>query len=337
MKNTRKMIALITILMISLTFAACKASDPASDTAEGHSGGSGPVTLNIGYSYGLAYAPLVLCQEKQLIEKAYSELTGNTVHVVWNQIGSGADINTGMASGSLDVGFLGIGPVITGASKNDGFKIFTNLSGQEHGLMTSNPDISSLGDLIGSPNQIALPNTGSIQHIILGMALEANGYDAHALDSNLVALKHPDGMAALESGNVSCNLTTNPYIYIECKNKELHELDEVKNVWTADRSFIVGVTSTSLHDDNPDLYQALCSAVSESIDLVNNDLEAAAKITCKYDGNSYEDELLYLRKGNYSASVKGILSFAKFMYKNKFLEKDIASLSELAFDNVSGD
>ena len=337
MKFIKRMIALMTILTISFSFAACKASDPSADTADGQGGGSDPVTLNIGYSYGQAYAPLLLCQEKQLIEKAYQEATGNRVNVVWNQIGSGADIITGMASGSLDVGFLGIGPALTGVSKGVAVKIFTNLSGQEHGLMTNNPDISSLEDLIGSPNQIALPNTGSIQHIILAMALEEGGYDAHALDSNLAALKHPDGMAALESGNVACNLTTNPYIYIERKNKKLHELEEVKNVWTADRSYILGVASTSLHDDNPELYQALCSAVSESIDSVNSDFEAAAKITCEYDGNSYEDELLYLQKGNYSTSVKGILEFAKFMYRNSFIDKEFSSLSDIAFENVTGD
>ena len=37
--------------------------------------------------------------------------------------------------------------------------------------------------------------------------------DAHALDNNLVAMSHPDGMTALMSGSVACQLTTAPYIF----------------------------------------------------------------------------------------------------------------------------
>ena len=83
--------------------------------------------------------------------------------------------------------------------------------------------------------------------------------------------------------------------------------------------------------------QALCAAVSESVDMINNDFESAAKITCEYDGNSFEDELLYLQKGRYFISAKGIFELAQFMYKNEFIEKEFSSFSELAFDNVTGD
>ena len=116
------------------------------------------VILNIAYQYGLAYAPLIVAQNQGLIEKAYKNITGKDVTVVWNQMSSGADINTGIASGSLDVGFMGIAPAITGVTKGVGYKIFTNLSGQEHCLMTNNINITSFDDLIGSKYQIALVN-----------------------------------------------------------------------------------------------------------------------------------------------------------------------------------
>ena len=295
------------------------------------------VTLNIAYQYGLAYAPAVICQNNNLIEKAYEKATGKQVEVVWNQMSSGADINTGIASGSIDVGFMGVAPAITGISKNVGYKIFTNVSGQEHGMMSNNADINSLGDLIGSSEQIALVNMGSIQHIILGMALDDNGYDAHALDSNIVAMKHPDGMTALESGNVACHLTSKPYIYKERQNDSLHELDEVKNVWSVENSFIVGVASEKLYSDNPELYKALCTALSDAMDYINSDPEGAAAITCEFNGNTLEDELFFIEAGNYSAKTTGILKLAQFMYKNEFIEKDFTSYSELVFDNVTGD
>ncbi|MBP5606941.1 MAG: ABC transporter substrate-binding protein, partial [Lachnospiraceae bacterium] len=111
----------------------CTSETSAPSTADdGNNGGGTSQTaeINIAYQYGLAYAPLIVCQEKKLIEEAYKSATGGEVTVTWTQMSSGADINTGIASGTLDVGFLGVAPAISGVAKNVGYKIFTNLSGQ---------------------------------------------------------------------------------------------------------------------------------------------------------------------------------------------------------------
>ena len=73
-----------------------------------------------------------------------------------------------------------------------------NLNILDERLMTNDKNIKSLGDLIGSDDLIAVVNIGSIQHIILAKALKNAGYDAHALDANLVGMKHPDG----NTGNI---------------------------------------------------------------------------------------------------------------------------------------
>lgn len=332
----KKVFAIICSMML-VFLCACDSENVASSKEVGANNNDPVVTLNIAYQYGLAYAPLILCQENQLIEEKYKEISGKDVNVVWNQMSSGADINTGITSGSLNVGFMGVAPAITGISKNVGYKIFTNISGQEHGLMSNDDSIKSLSDLVGSDKQLALVNIGSIQHIILGKALSANGFDAHALDSNIVAMKHPDGMTSLETGNVSCHLTSNPYIYKERENSSLHELEEVKTIWSAQDSFIVGVASTNLHDGNPELYSALCNAVAQAIDTINKDREEVAKITCEYDGNSYDDELKYLSAGYYSTQTKGISDLANFMSVNGFIDNKLNSYSEIVFDNVTGD
>lgn len=331
MKTIRKLIVLFLCVAMIGTLTACASTDSASSETDS------PVTLNIAYQYGLAYAPIVICQENKLIEKAYSEITGKEVTVVWNQMSSGADINTGIAAGDIDVGFMGVGPAITGIAKNVGYKVFTNLSGQEHGLMTNAANINSLSDIIGSSNQIALVNIGSIQHIILAKALADNNLDPHALDSNIVAMKHPDGMSSLESNSIACHLTSNPYIYKERANSTLHELPEVAASWSKDNSFIVGVASKALNTDKPDLYKALCQAFGDAITFINSDIEATARITCEYDGNTYEDELNYLKAGSYTASTKGLLDLAKFMYENEFLTTELANYSDLVFENVTGD
>lgn len=293
--------------------------------------------LNIAYQYGLAYAPLGIIQEQGLIEKAYEDATGNKVTVTWNQMSSGADINTGISGGSIDAGFMGVGPAVTGVTKGVGYKIFTNLSGQEHGIMTNDENIKSFDDLIGSSNQIALVNIDSFQHILLAMALENAGHDPHALDSNIVAMAHPDGMTALQSGNVSCHLTSSPYIFKEREDNKLHEIKDVADAWGVEGSFIVGVASEKMHNDNPELYQALCDAVAEAVDFMNNSPEEAAKITCQFDGNTEQEELEYIKKSNYTVETKGLFELASFMARTEFIENAPGSYEDLVFDNVSGD
>lgn len=292
--------------------------------------------IAIAYQYGLAYAPALIVQEKQSIEEKYKESTGKEIEVTWTQMSSGADINTGIASGNIDIGFMGIAPAITGCMNEVGYKIFTNVSGQEHGIMTNKEEIQSLGDLVGSQEQIALVNIGSIQHIILARALQNAGYDPHALDTNIVAMKHPDGMNALQTGNVVCHLTTNPYLRIERQDSSLHEVSGISEVWTKDDSFIVGVASETLYEEDQELYQAVCDAISEAIDLINTDKEEAAKFTYELDGNSLDEEIAYMEDGTYSVETTGIFELAKFMSEAGFIDKAPEAYTDLVFDNVSG-
>ena len=323
-------------LLIALLLSGCASTGKEQESMEETKIETETVTLNVAFQYGLAYAPLIIAQEQNLIEDAYREATGKEVEITWTQMSSGADISTGIASGSLDAGFLGIGPAITGTLKNVGFKVFTNLSGQEHGLMTNDESIKSLEDIIGSDTQIALVNIGSIQHIILAKALVEAGYDAHALDSNIVAMKHPDGMTALETGSVKCHLTSSPYIYLERGQEDLYEIVNVSEAWTKEKSFIVGVAAEKLYAEDKDLYNAVYQGIEEAIDFINENTEEAATITCEFNGNSVEEELDYLRKGNYSTETSGLFELSQFMYENGFVEKAADDYYELAFENVKG-
>lgn len=318
------------------TEATAPADDESPAEAADTAAAAEDATLNIAYQYGLSYAPAVIAQVNGYIEKAYTDINGGTLTVNWNQMSSGADINTAIASGDLDAGFMGIGPAITGVTKGLGYKIFTNLSGQEHGLMTNDPSIQSLADLVGSDHQIALVNIGSIQHIVLAKALADNGYDAHALDANIAVMKHPDGKAALESGAVSCHLTSSPYIFAERENPDLHELEEVTAAYTSDYSFIVGIASEDLHDSKPDVYKALCDGIAEGMDLIKSDPEAAATITSELDGNDPAVELDYLKQGIYTPETNKLFEVATFMAENDFIENTPAAYEDLVFDNVSG-
>ena len=319
-------VAAITAFSMCLSLAGCGGSSDSGDDA---------AKLTIVQQYGMAYAPLKVIQEKGLIEENYD----GDVEVNFQTLNSGASINDAFVAGDVDVGLMGVAPAITG-SLNEGvpYKICTNVSAQPHRLMTNDPNIKTLKD-IGEKDQIALVNIGSIQHILLAMAAKEQLGDAHALDNNIAAMAHPDGMTALLNGSVKCQLTTSPFVFKEAEEEGISEVEAIESVWPEGNSFIVAVASTDLHDNNPELYDAVLAAFNDAIAFMNDDPEAAAEMLC---GDEDVDAATYLEWLNdpacsYSTNLTGVSTMAKFMTEEGFLEDvQFDDISQLVYEGVEG-
>ena len=180
-------------------------------------------------------APLTVMQEQGLIEKNYD----GDIKVEWVSLNSGSAINEGMASGDIDVACMGIAPFITGVTAGIPYKMYGTIAAQPNELLTNDSSIKSLKD-ITEDKKISVVNIGSIQHIFLAMLAKAELGDAHALDNNLVAMSHPDGMTALLSGSVACQLTTAPYIFKAKEQDNIKEAESLDSVWPEGNEKSVG-------------------------------------------------------------------------------------------------
>ena len=322
MKKARKIIAVSLIAIMAVSFAACG----------GDSSEEGTKTLTIAHQYGMAYAPFEVMKEQKLIEKYY-----DGVEVEWATLNSGSAINEGFASGDIDVGGMGVGPAITGVTSGVPYKIAANMSAQPHRIMTNDDDIKTLSDI--TDEKIALVNIGSIQHVLLAMAAEDQLGDAHALDNNIVAMAHPDGMSSLLSGSVECHLTTSPYVYKEAAEDGIHEVEALESVWPDGNSFILMMASTDLYENDPELYEAVLNALEEAITWINENKEEAAQMLCEAEDVDAATMLEWLNDPAcvYSTETRGVMDMADFMAENDFLENEgPSSMSDLAFDNVVG-
>lgn len=320
-------VAVMTALGMCFSITGCGGEEGEGDTAK----------ITIVQQFGMAYAPFQIMEQQGLVEEAYKKATGKTVEVEYVQVNSGATINDSFASGAVQVGAMGVAPAIIGTMSGVGYKICSNVSAQPHRIMTSNPNAKSLKDI--GKDQIALVNIGSIQHILLAMACEAEMGDAHAMDNNIAAMAHPDGMAALINGAVKYHLTSSPYVYKEAE-QGMTEVEAIKAVWPEGNSFIVAVASQELYDENPELYKAVVDSIAEAIDYINNNKEEAAGILCENEDVSAETMLKWLNDPacSYSTELKGVMTMAKFMDENGFLEVDgPKSIGDLKFDNVKGE
>lgn len=320
----KKLLACILSLAVLLTVCAgC-----------GERGSEKTETLVIAYQSGVSYAPLIVAKELKLIEKHF----GGEITVTWKEMTSGSAINEGLASGSIDVGAMGVPVAIAGIEAGSPIRFCFGLSAQPFALMTREARIQSLADITPS-DQIALPNVNSVQHILLALATRSELGDAHALDGNLVALSNPDGYSAIVSGAVTCHFALSPYNFMEERGDgAIHPVEVGQDVWPVGNTVIAAVAGKNLVDNRPETYAALLSAVEEAMTYIREHPDEAARIVSQGYDASQEEILSWMSDSRsvYSMELQGVMDLARFMVEEGFLEKGPASFEELVFENVKG-
>jgi NitT/TauT family transport system substrate-binding protein len=277
-------------------------------------------TIKIAEQYGIAYAPLQVMKENHLLEEAL----GDGYQVEWIKLSNTAAIREAMLGDGLDIGFMGIPPFLIGVDAGMDWKIMTGLSESPLGLVVNDPAITDLSLLLEN-GKIALPQPGSIQHILLAMAAQKQLGDAKAFDVQLISMKHPDGMMALNAGTeVVGHYTSPPYIFQELENEQNHMLIDGIDGTGAPFTFIAGVCRKELFD-NKKVYNTFIEALDKSIDLLNTrDSKVIEQLSQAYELDS--DVLLsYMDKEgmSYNLDIKGVELFIDFMYGEEYLEKEI--------------
>jgi NitT/TauT family transport system substrate-binding protein len=123
---------------------------------------------------------------------------------------NGGDLMSAMASGDLDVGYVGITPVIYSISKEVPVKIVAGAQNEGSGLLSHNPSVKSITDLKGKI--VATPGEASIQSVLLKYYLNKNGLNASDIESP--SMKVSSMNDALKTGSIDGMLTYEPYVTI---------------------------------------------------------------------------------------------------------------------------
>ena len=127
------------------------------------------------------------------------------------QFNNGGDLMTAMASGEVDVGYVGIAPVLSSVSKGVPVKVISAAQTEGSGIVvTKNSGIHSAADLKGK--SIATPGEASIQYVLLSYYLKQNGLSTD--DLNISAMKVPSMNDALKTGKIDGIITFQPYVSI---------------------------------------------------------------------------------------------------------------------------
>lgn len=312
-----------------LLVSACSGSGGGTGDNKGEAEcADGPASaVTIAHQPGLGYAPLLMAKQQGSLEEATPD-----VDIDWRELNSGAAIRDGVLSGDIQVASGGIGPFIIGAAAGVDWKILSALNNMELKLMTMDPEVQSLADLQEGEN-IAMPGPDSIQSIVLRKGAQAELGDARALDSQIVAMGHPDGMQALLANQIGAHLTSPPF-----QNQEAEaNATEILNSYDlfGEHTFNSAFTTEEFAACNPDLTDALVDAIAEANQTLNEDPAAAAEVLSAEMGISPDaiEQQLTDDGVTFTGTPQGIGDFASFMLEIGLIKDMPEDNTEYFFEN----
>lgn len=137
---------------------------------------------------------------------AQNKYTTNGLNVETKSISTGSSIVSALASGDIDVGYVGIAPAMQGISEGVPIKIVGAVNEDGSGIVVDeNSNITNTTDLVGK--KIATPGVSSIQQVLLLYQLEKYNITPSQVDISSVnifmlpstlASKKVDGYIAYE-------------------------------------------------------------------------------------------------------------------------------------------
>ncbi len=318
----KKYILIIIILALTIfTISGCAGDEQ-----------SGQQKITIAEQYGLAYAPVQLVKELQLLEESKPELK-----VEWKQLSNTTSIRESMLAGEVDIAFMAIPPFLIAKDKGMDWKIMAGLSESPLGLMTNRNYINSLADF-KAEDKIALPQPGSIQHILLSMAAQREFSETDKFDSQLLTMSHPDAMNALLVGReVAAHFASPPYLFLESREENIKNILSGSEAFGGNFTFIIGVSTEKFYQQQSKNYTLFYKALMKAIEFMDQNPDRAAELLAdNYDLSQAEmKEYLSWPGMKFTSEIKGLEKFLDFMTAEAYLAENNYQRSELIFEKRS--
>lgn len=303
--------------------------------------------VRVARQYGIAYIPLMIMQDQQLIEKHAARLGVPGVKVTWQQFTGGAVMNDALLSGNLDFAVVGPPPFLTMWARTQGTPNavlgLAALNSMPMYLMTRNPSVKSIKDFTDKDRIVVSGIKVSTQAVVLQMAAAKEwGMKEHdRLDKLTVAMPLSDSMALMLSGKgeVTADFTVPPFSFREMKAGMKPVIDTF-SVLGGPSSTNVIYTTKKYADANAKMVQAFGAALREAQEAIGKDKKAAAATYLKLSGDkeSVDNvvEMLSDPKVEFSPVPKGIMAFADFLHATGAIKVKPASWKDAFLPELHG-
>ncbi len=237
--------------------------------------------VHIVRQFGIGYLPLTIMLHEKLVEK-HAAKAGLSLTTKWSVLGNAVPINDGLIAGTIHVGSGGIAPMVIAWDKTRG-----------------SVDIKGIGALCALPiflvgrhpyksvkeftdqDRISMAGAGqSIQTMYLQMEVaKVFGIAEYKkLNPLFVNLSHPDGLAALLSGQqITASFLSPPFQY-RALEKGMHKILSSYDVMGGPASFLSVWSTSKFRTENPNAFKAVVDAFREATNLINTNRRRAAEI-----------------------------------------------------------
>lgn len=186
------------------------------------------------------------------------------------QFNNGGDLMTAMASGEVDVGYVGIAPVLSSVEKGVPVKVISSAQTDGSGIVvTKDSGITSAQDLKGK--SIATPGEASIQYVLLTYYLKANGLSTD--DLNISAMKVPSMNDALKTKQIDGIVTFQPYVSIAANNSDNVVLEDSADILPNHPCCVV-VASDDFIKNHEDTVKDIIAIHKDATEFINEQLLA---------------------------------------------------------------
>lgn len=325
---------LLSLAGLALVAAACgsSASSASSNSSSAASSGASGLTghLVIAVQPDLGYSPLYIVDQEGWLKDVMPH-----VSVTWETLNSGSAMETGMLSGSIDVGAGGVAPFLLGWAKGVNWKLVTSLGESDLWLVVK-PQITSFKSITPS-DRIAVVAPTSIQAIILKAAAQKYLGNPSALDQNLTILSHPVAYQAFRSGTVQGALDAPPFQQEEVAAGG-HVLLKSYSLF-GPSTFNSAFALPTYYNSHKQIMNVLVQQVKRAVTMLNNDPSQAAKVISAYEHGTLS---VAAAKADITSSTEhwtitphGYLAYAKFMKSIGLIPKAPTSMSQIEFSTLA--
>jgi NitT/TauT family transport system substrate-binding protein len=296
----------------------------------------------LGQQFGSVFLPAMAMEQQKMVEKHLAAAGLNDVKVTWAKLGGPATLNDGLLAGSLHFVCQGVPSMALIWDRTRGgigVKALGAIANTNIWLNTRNPNIKSIKDFT-EKDRIAMPSLRvATQAVLIQMAAEkAWGVGQHAkLDHMLVALPHPDAMAAVlnASSEITAHFATSPFHETELK-AGLHTITTAYEIAGGSMTGLNFSSSEKFRSENPKVFAAVNAAYVESFAWINSDKRRAARLYIEMtrEKKLTEDDLAQTYSGKdieFTRVPNRVGEVAEFMHRVGSLKTKAQSWKDLYF------
>ncbi|MDR1820224.1 MAG: ABC transporter substrate-binding protein [Methanobrevibacter sp.] len=274
-------------------------------------------TVNIGYLPSDHDAALFVAKAKNWYED-------NNISVNLVEFSNGGNLMVAIASGHIDMGYVGISPAIASITKGIPVKIVSSVQNEGSGIVVSNDsNIVSINDLKGK--KIATPGTASIQNVLLTYALKKNGIsrdNVSVTDSNVASMVN-----ALRTRKIDAICSYEPYVTIPIEDGSCTEIASSEDILPNHPCCVIVVRDEFIKNKQSTLKTILDIHKNATKFILDNTDEAASLLPDTIAKNiSVEKKTLRNNKFNYGLNeeyINNVMRFIDVEIELGFIKKPI--------------